>query len=350
MMRILVVTDAWTPQINGVVRTLQSMSAAAIAQGADIVFVTPQEFSTVPLPSYPDIRLALAGKNALRRKIAESGAAHIHIATEGPLGWAARGACLADDRPFTTSYHTRFPEYLHARARVPLSLTYSLLRRFHRKAIGVMVATQSVERDLSARKFPRLMRWTRGVDHQLFRPQQSVLDLPRPIFLNVGRLAVEKNIEAFLKLDLPGSKVLVGDGPARATLQASFPDVHFLGSRQGKELAAIYASADVFVFPSRTDTFGLVMLEALSCGVPVAAMPVPGPLDVIGESGAGVLHQDLRVAALAALSINRGHARSHAERYSWDRCAEQFLRNISSARSNPIIRPSFRREAGRRVH
>ena len=336
-MRILIVTDAWTPQINGVVRTLQSVAASAVAQGVDIVFVTPQEFSTVPLPSYPDIRLALAGKNALRRRIAESGAAHIHIATEGPLGWAARAACLAEDRPFTTSYHTRFPEYLYARARVPLSLTYWLLRRFHGKAIGVMVATQSIEQDLLARKFPRLMRWTRGVDHQLFRPQQSVLDLPRPIFLNVGRLAVEKNIEAFLKLDLPGSKVLVGDGPARATLQASYPAVHFLGARQGEELAALYASADVFVFPSLTDTFGLVMLEALACGVPVAAMPVPGPIDVIGDSGAGVLRHDLREAALAALCIKREQARSHAEKYTWDRCAAQFLENIAFARDRFIV-------------
>ncbi len=336
-MRILIATDAWTPQVNGVVRSLQSMSKAAAEQGAKISFVTPQDFRTVPLPTYPDIRLALTSAKTLRRRISESDADHVHIATEGPLGWAARSACISEGRPFTTSYHTRFPEYLHARTRFPQSLSYALLRRFHAASIGTMVATHSIERELTAQKFRNLMRWTRGVDHRLFFPRPAILDLPRPIFLHVGRLAVEKNVEAFLSLDLPGSKVLVGDGPARIALQARFPEAHFLGAKHAEELASLYSSADVLVFPSRTDTFGLVMIEALACGVPVAAYPVPGPLDVITDSGAGVLSDDLQQAALAALSIPRDAARAHGLTFTWERSAEQFLGNIRLARERAKI-------------
>ena len=332
MKKVLVVSDAWHPQVNGVVRSLSELASAAPAQGTEISFITPDMFRSVALPNYREIRLALASRTGLRRAIERAGADHVHIATEGPLGLTARSVCLAEGEPFTSSYHTRFPEYIFARARVPLWLTYAALRRFHQAAAGVMVATGSLERELEMRGFKRLMRWSRGVDHALFTPRASVLSLPRPIFLYVGRLAVEKNIGAFLSLDLPGSKVVVGDGPDRAALQAAYPGAHFLGSRNGIDLAQIYASADVFVFPSVTDTFGLVILEALASGVPVAAYPVAGPADVIGTSGAGVLDHDLRAAALQALDIPREAARSHAERFSWEGSARQFLTNIMSAR------------------
>lgn len=332
MKNILVVSDAWHPQVNGVVRSLTELAAAAPAQGADISFITPDLFPNVALPTYREIRLALTTRSSLRRAIEKLAPDHVHIATEGPLGLAARGVCLAENEPFTSSYHTRFPEYIFARARVPVWVTYAALRRFHQAAAGVMVSTGSMERELQTRGFKRLMRWTRGVDHSLFRPRQSVLSLPGPIFLFVGRLAVEKNIGAFLSLDLPGSKVVVGDGPDRAALQTAYPRAHFLGARSGVDLAEIYASADVFVFPSLTDTFGLVMLEALASGVPVAAYPVAGPADVIGASGAGVLDHDLRAAALQALTISRDVARAHAKQFSWEASAKQFLGNILSAR------------------
>lgn len=333
MKKILVVSDAWHPQVNGVVRSLTELAAAAPAQGATISFVTPDLFPNVALPTYREIRLALATRSSLRRAIERLAPDHVHIATEGPLGLAARSVCIAEGEPFTSSYHTRFPEYIFARTRLPLRLTYAALRRFHRAASGVMVATGSLERELSTRGFAKLMRWSRGVDHALFKPRASVLSLPRPIFLFVGRLAIEKNIGAFLSLDLPGSKVVVGDGPDRAALQGTYPHAHFLGARRGVDLAEVYASADVFVFPSLTDTFGLVLLEAMACGVPVAAYPVPGPLDVIGTSGAGVLGHDLRSAALQALTIPRELAQEHARQFSWDASARQFLANIRSARA-----------------
>lgn len=333
MKKILVVSDAWHPQVNGVVRSLSELAAAAPAQGAEISFVTPDLFPNVALPTYREIRLALATRGGLRRAIERLAPDHVHIATEGPLGLAARGVCLAEREPFTSSYHTRFPEYIFARTRLPIRLTYAALRRFHHAASGVMVATGSLERELGSRGFSRLMRWSRGVDHALFKPRASVLSLPRPIFLFVGRLAIEKNLGAFLSLDLPGSKVVVGDGPDRAALQHTYPHAHFLGARRGVDLAEIYASADVFVFPSLTDTFGLVLLEALACGVPVAAYPVPGPLDVIGASGAGVLDHDLRAAALQALTIPRELAQSHARQFSWEASARQFLTNIRAARA-----------------
>ncbi len=252
----------------------------------------------------------------------------IHIATEGPLGHAARRYCLARGLPFTTAYHTRFPEYVRARARVPLAWTYAVMRRFHRPSSGVMVATASLRHELEAHGFANIRDWTRGVDLSLFYPRASILDLPRPILMYVGRVAVEKNIGAFLELDTPGTKVVVGDGPQRVELQRRFPETVFVGSLQGEDLAAHYASADVFVFPSRTDTFGLVLIEALACGVPVAAYPVPGPLDVIGESGAGALDADLGRAVQRALAIDRETARAHALTFTWRRSAENFLNNL----------------------
>ena len=345
MIRILVATDAWRPQVNGVVHSLEAMAKAAGALGAEVRFLTPDGFRSFPLPTYNEIRLALATPGAVRARVEAEHAAswpidHIHIATEGPIGMATRRFCLRAGRVFTTSFHTRFPEYLAARTMLPARTTkgiaYAWLRRFHNAAAGVMVSTPSLERELRERGFGRLMTWSRGVDCDLFRPREtSVLDLPRPIFLNVGRIAVEKNIKAFLDLDLPGSKVLVGDGPARASLEKAHPEAHFLGLQKGEDLAAIYASADVFVFPSLTDTFGMVLLEAIACGTPVAAFPVPGPNDVIGGSTAGALDPDLRTACLRALALSRADARAHALTFTWRESARQFVDNVVGA--NPVV-------------
>ncbi len=335
-MRVLVATDAFRPQVNGVVRSLEALAVAALAQGARVTFLHPGDFRTMSLPSYPEIRLALAGPRDVARRLAAPGGPvdHVHIATEGPIGWAARRACLRGGLPFTTSYHTRFPEYVAARWPVPVGASYAVLRRFHNAGGGTMVSTPSLARDLARRGFARLMPWSRGVDATAFHPdKRRPWDLPRPIFLYAGRVAPEKDLPAFLALDLPGSKVVVGDGPAAAALRRAFPAAHFLGARAGEDLARAYASADVFVFPSRTDTFGMVLLEALASGLPVAALPVPGPLDVIGASGAGVLDADLRAACLRALAVPRAAARAHAIGFTWERSARQFLDNIAVARS-----------------
>jgi len=332
-MRVLIATDAWRPQVNGVVHTLEQLSIAARAQGVETTFVTPEGFASAPMPTYPEIRLALASWGAVARRIEAAGADHIHIATEGPIGFAARRYCLRKGLAFTTSYHTRFPEYISARAHIPESWSYAALRRFHAPAAAVMAPTPSMAGELTRRGFARVKVWSRGVDHTRFQPVRlDALPFPRPIFLSVGRVAVEKNLEAFLRLDLPGSKVVVGDGPARAALAARYPDAHFVGARAGEPLAQAYASADVFVFPSRTDTFGIVMIEALASGLPVAAFPVPGPLDVVGASGAGVLDEDLREACLAALKIPRERARAHSLGFTWGESARQFVANIIAGR------------------
>ena len=335
-MRILVATDAWHPQVNGVVRSIEALRREAEALGAEILPATPDGWPTVGLPTYPDIRLALVTASRLGPRIEALRPDHVHVATEGPMGLAARRHCLRVGRPFTTSYHTHFPDYLAARAPVPRSWSYAWLRRFHNAGRGIMVSTATVAEDLEGRGFARIMRWSRGVDHVLFRPRErSVLDLPRPIFLSVGRVAVEKNVEAFLRLDLPGTKVVVGDGPARADLQARYPDVRFLGVRTGEALAEIYASADVFVFPSRTDTFGIVLLEALASGLPVAAYPVPGPRDVLAGGEAGVMREDLGQACRAALAVPRERARDFSLGYTWSASARQFLANVARARTGP---------------
>ena len=332
MKRILVATDAWHPQINGVVRSIDALKEEAAKFGAEVLTVTPNGWPTVRMPTYPDIRLALVTASRLGSRIEKESPDHVHIATEGPVGLAARRHCLRTGRPFTTSYHTHFPDYLAARAPVPRAWTYAWLRRFHNAGRGVMVATPTVADELRRRGFARLMRWSRGVDHALFRPRgRSVLDLPRPIFLSVGRVAVEKNVEAFLRLDLPGTKVVVGDGPARAELEARYPDVRFLGLRVGEELAAVYSSADVFVFPSRTDTFGNVMLEALASGLPVAAYPVPGPTDVLGRGEAGVMSEDLGEACRAALGVPRERARHFSLNYTWAASTREFIDNVVEA-------------------
>ena len=338
MSSILIVTDAWLPQVNGVVRSIEALMREAPALGVKIEVLESTGFRTAPIPTYPSMRVALTRPAAVAKRIEAADPDFVHIATEGPLGICAWVACRRAGRPFTTCYHTRFPEYLAMRRMAPRRAVYWLLRRFHNAGLGMMVATQSLERDLRARGFDRLMRWSRGVDSELFRPSQSnVLNLPRPIFLTCGRIAVEKNLEAFLTLDLPGSKVVVGEGPERARLAARFPEAHFLGELQGMALAAAYASADAFIFPSLSDTFGLVLLEALASGLPVAAFPVAGPLDVLGDSGAGVLDWDLKRAALAALSVPRDLARAHALSFSIAASTRQFVDNIFRAHAVPSL-------------
>lgn len=329
-MRVAIVTDAWHPQINGVARTLSRMQAGMEAAGHEVAVLAPHRFRTLPCPFYPTIRLAVGAGPALGRALAEFRPEAVHIATEGPLGLAARAYCLASGWPFTTAFHTRFPEYLNARCRLPLAWGYAALRRFHAPAQRTMVATATVRRELAARGFARLVAWTRGVDTGLFRPGCApALDLPRPVFLYVGRIAVEKNLPAFLDLDLSGAKLVVGDGPLLPALRRRYPAVHFAGAQSERALAAHYAAADVLVMPSRTETFGLVMLEALACGVPVAAFPAPGPSDVIGDSGAGVLADDLAAAARAALEIPRERCIAHASRFSWQASIDQFVGNLA---------------------
>jgi glycosyltransferase involved in cell wall biosynthesis len=339
-LRILIVTDAWAPQVNGVVRTLETLGEELRRMGHEVRYITPKDFSTFPMPTYPEIRLALFPGGRIRAIIQEFNPHAIHIATEGTLGLAARNYCVRIGRPFTTSLHTKFPEYVHARIRVPVSWTYALMRWFHKPATAVMVATRTLERELSERGFQNLRMWSRGVDTDHFKPgPKAWLNLPRPVFLYVGRVAVEKNIEAFLALDLPGSKLVVGDGPQMAELKTRFPAVTFAGPKFGAELTRYYAAADVFVFPSKTDTFGLVVLEALASGVPVAAYPVLGPLDIIGDAPIGALSEDLQSAALKALTMDPAACRAYAERFSWRACTEQFLGNLACLKQRAEANP-----------
>jgi len=329
MMRVLVATDAWHPQVNGVVRSLTSLAKSAASLGVSIDFLTPERFPSFPLPTYPDLRLALPSRGEIARRIARAAPDAIHIATEGPVGYMARAYCLRRGTPFTTSYTTRFPEYISARLPVPESWSYAALRRFHSPATVTMVSTISLMATLRQHGFRNLGMWTRGVDTELFRPDRdAALDFPRPIFVTAGRIAVEKNLSAFLSLDLPGTKLVIGAGPQEAELRSVYSGVKFLGLHEGAVLAGMIAAADVFVFPSKTDTFGVVQLEALACGVPIAAYPVTGPKDVVGNHPVGVLHDDLRVACLSALRISRQACREFALRHSWDTSARQFIGHI----------------------
>ena len=340
-MKVLVATDAWHPQVNGVVRTLEALRESVAAQGSVIEFVTPEGFRTFQLPTYPGLRCAFPNHREIERRIAKIKPDAIHIATEGPIGWAVRRYCLRRGLAFTTSFTTRFAEYASARFPVPLSWGYAALRRFHAPAAAMMVSTPSLMAELSERGFKRLRAWSRGVDTDRFRPELAIpLDLPRPIFISVGRIAIEKNLEQFLTLDLPGSKVVIGHGPQEAELRRRHPDVHFLGTMSGDRLAGHIAAADVFVFPSRTDTFGIVQLEALSCGVPVAAFPVTGPRDVIGDAPVGVLSEDLRQACIDALLASRDACRAHALQYSWSRSANQFLGNVAILQAGRAFVPA----------
>lgn len=334
-MRILLATDAWEPQVNGVVRTLTRVVAELRDMGDEVEVISPDQFPTVPLPTYPEIKLAVGAYEKVQQRFKDFEPEAIHIATEGPIGLAARRVCLEWKLPFTTSYHTRFPEYVSARLPLPLAAGYAYMKWFHKPSGRLMVATPTMREELEKHGFRNISQWSRGVDTEVFRPRRpdepDVFDgLPRPVWLYVGRVAVEKNIEAFVGLDLPGTKVVVGDGPQREELNDRYPAVRFLGAKFGAELAASYACADCFVFPSLTDTFGLVILEAWAAGTPVAAFPAPGPVDIIPNTGAGVLAasqtEGLREACLAALKLDRAHVREVAERYSWRACAEDFQR------------------------
>jgi glycosyltransferase involved in cell wall biosynthesis len=329
--RILIVTDAWEPQVNGVVRTLSALANELRSMGHVVRIIGPDQFRTIPCPTYPDIALSLLPSRRLIPMIQDFDPDALHIATEGPLGMAARSWARKSGLAFTTAFHTRFAEYIKARIGVPVRPIYAWMRCFHGAGQGMLVATASMREELSARGFRNIRPWTRGVDLSQFQPEpREEWTFKRPVFLYVGRIAVEKNIGAFLDLDLPGSKVVVGGGPALARLQRQYADVHFLGPRFGDALARCYASADVFVFPSLTDTFGLVLLEALASGTPIAAFPVTGPMDVLAgaEGLVGAVNTDLRLAALEALKADRVACRAHAERFSWRTCAEVFLSHL----------------------
>ncbi len=337
-MKITLVSDAWMPQVNGVVRTLSTVVDLATARGHRVQTITPDRFFSVPMPNYPEIRLALTTRRRIAATIAGFDPDAVHIATEGPLGWLARSWCIARGVPFTTSFHTRFPDYVAARTGLSPAPFWRLLERFHRPARHILVATPRLAAELAEHRLHNTRPWSRGVDLALFAPDKPphplFAELPRPIALHVGRVAVEKNIEAFLAADWPGSKVVVGDGPALDDLQARFPAAHFLGSLHGEALASTYAGADISVFASRTDTFGLVIIESLACGTPVAGFPVPGPLDILGEDGRGVggaglpvggVSEDLAAAMRQALAADRGAAARHGALYSWERSCDQFL-------------------------
>jgi glycosyltransferase involved in cell wall biosynthesis len=336
-MKVLIATDAWHPQVNGVVNTYTQLVRHAGHADLSLTFVTPEGFRCVPLPTYNEIRLALIRTRHVAQAIDRAKPDFIHVATEGPIGLAARRLLKRERRPFTTSYHTRFPEYISARMPLPLSWGYSFERWFHNAGIGVMAATQSLRDDLESQGIKRTFLWSRGVDTELFHPGRARdLTLPRPIFLYVGRVAVEKNVEAFLKLNLPGTKLVVGGGPQLAELRARFPDAVFTGSKFGEELASYYAAADVFVFPSLTDTFGNVVLEALASGVPVAAFPVTGPKDIITDEAIGRLSDDLENAALEALTCDRAACREFAAGFSWGACAIRFREIIAAAHDDRL--------------
>ena len=343
-LRIALITDAWEPQTNGVVTTLRHTGRELERLGCEVLRVSPEQFATIACPSYPEIRFALGARARVARALEEFAPDAIHIATEGPLGLAARAACRRR-WSFTTSYHTQFPEYVRARWPVPLAAGYGYLRWFHRRAARTLVSTPTVRHALERRGFARLAPWSRGVDTETFRPRTGGLPgLPRPIALYAGRVAVEKNILAFLEMDFPGTKVVVGDGPMLDGLRARHPAVHYTGLLKGEQLAATIASADVFVFPSRTDTFGVVMLEAMACGVPVAAHRVTGPIDVVREGVSGALRDDLRTAVDAALQLDRHTVREVALEYSWGRATGQFLDALVPA--SGTARPASRATGG----
>jgi glycosyltransferase involved in cell wall biosynthesis len=351
-MRLAICTDAWHPQVNGVVRTLSTTVDRLIGRGHEVELVTPSQFMTFALPGYNEIRLAMAPRFGTRRSLHAFAPDIVHIATEGPIGWSARAWCKDHGVPFTSAFHTRFPDYAAVRTGLSPAHFWPLMRRFHAASEAVLVSTPTLAAELAEYGITHSQLWSRGIDNALFHPTGAVhpalAGLPRPIMLNVGRAAIEKNLTAFLDIEGPGSKVVVGDGPDLATLRARYPDVLFLGALSGEALAGAYRAADVFVFPSRTDTFGLVMIEALACGVPVAAYPVPGPLDIVGPHGrgpddmlpmqVGALDEDLPTAIARALRCDRLGAAVHGASYSWDRATDQFEAAISKALNRRQVR------------
>jgi len=344
-LKIALATDAWFPQVNGVVRTLAATVAELDRRGHEVELITPQRFTTVPMPGYSQIRLALAPRFNARRMLDTFAPDIVHIATEGPIGWSARGWCKARGVPFTSAFHTRFPDYLAVRTGLAAEHFWPLMRRFHAPSRAILVSTPGLAEELAQRGLPQAALWGRGIDHWTFRPDHAPLpamaDLPRPILLNVGRIAAEKNLEAFLGAAVPGTKVVVGDGPALESLRAKYPQAVFLGSLAGEELASAYCTADCFVFPSLTDTFGLVLIEALACGLPVAGFPIAGPLDVVGRHGrgpdndmpmtVGALDDNLGIAITKALRLDRMAAATYGARFSWERATDQFVAAIESA-------------------
>jgi glycosyltransferase involved in cell wall biosynthesis len=330
-LKIAFITDAWHPQINGVVTTIDNTCKMLKDQGNELLMITPDQFNTVPCPSYPSIKLSIFCYPKVKKLLDNFAPERIHIATEGPLGLAARKYCLKRKLAFTTSFHTLFAEYINLRLKIPVSWGYQMLHWFHKPASRIMVATPQVETDLASRGFnkEKFSRWTRGVDADRFKPRdKAYLNYPRPISMYVGRVAVEKNLDAFLTLSIPGTKVVVGDGPQLSKLKKHYPEVIFAGFETGEQLAKTMAAADVFVFPSRTDTFGIVMLDALSCGVPVAAYPVQGPLDVLIENQTGCMRKNLQDAFYGALKLNSEDCRQQALKYSWQNCSSQFFNNL----------------------
>jgi glycosyltransferase involved in cell wall biosynthesis len=347
--KIVLATDAWHPQVNGVVRSLSMTVEHMQRMGHDVEVIEPSKFRTIPCPTYPEIRLALGCGRAVARMLDEIQPDRIHISTEGPIGWATRSWCLKHDRHFTTAFHTRFPDYVSIRTGIPAEWIWKVMRRFHGAAERTFTATATLAKELHEHGLTQTHHWPRGVDLEQFNPSvppnPEINRLPGPILLNVGRVAVEKNIEAFLALQVRGTKVVVGSGPALERMRALYPDVVFLGPKHGAELASCYTAADVFVFPSRTDTFGLVNIEALACGVPVAAFPVPGPLDIIGVEGKGIhggrrrigsLDEDLGGAVSRALRASRDAAAAEARRYSWQACTERFLAGLATGDVEPL--------------
>ena len=325
-MKIVIVTDAWLPQVNGVVTTLVELARDLEARGHELVLIEPSAFKRFACPGYAEIELAWRPGAKVAKRIDDAGADAIHIATEGPLGSAARRHCLRRKLAFTTAFHTRFPDILAKALHLPASWGYAWFRRFHAPSSGVMVPTEGMLAILQQHRFERLLRWSHGVDLGLFRPVEALpLDLPRPVFLHVGRISYEKNLEAFLRLELPGSKLVYGVGPLLPKLREAYPQVHWRGVVPRETLPAIYSAADAFVFPSHSETFGLVMLEAMACGTPVAAFPVAGPLDVVGDSDGGVLDDDLARAAMQALQVPRERARARALEFDWERVCDQFI-------------------------
>ena len=324
-MRIAIATDAWRPQVNGVVMTLQHTREELQRQGHEVLMITPEGRPSFPCPTYPEIRLTLFQGRKIARELDGFQPDCIHIATEGTIGLSVRRYCRRRKLRFTTAYHTQFPEYVRARFPLPVSWTVALLRWFHKPAANVMVPTPGIRSLLESRRFRNVVVWSRGVNTQIFAPQpKHDYELPRPIWVYVGRVSVEKNIQTLLELPLPGTKIVIGDGPDRDRLSRRYPDCHFLGYKFGPELAELLAGADAFVFPSLTDTFGLVMLEAMACGTPVAAFPVTGPIDVVRDGETGALDLDLSAAAQRALTLDRGACRRYAEQHSWARSTEQF--------------------------